>query len=177
LSVETLLLMNWFGRVAFCLLFLIWLGQPVFAQSLPPDDSNSIRVNVTVNPDGSRTTYRFDANNHRASAVTTSSDGRILGKATYRLDDGNRFGSSVSFTADGKFRLKSIYKYDAGGRIAEETQLARDDSVLNKIVYSYDSAGRESGYSVYDGTGKLVGQTSSAARPPPATSASEGRKK
>lgn len=152
-------------------------GLSCFAQLAPPAASDSIRVNVTVNPDGSRTTYQFDTSNHKASAVTTASDGRVLGKTNYRLDNENRFGTSVSFTGDGKFRLKSIYKYDGAGRIAEETQLARDDTLLNKIVYSYDSAGHQTGYSIYDANGKLVAHTAAPSAPPPAPMPSPGRKK
>jgi YD repeat-containing protein len=142
------------------------------AQTAPPERSeSSIRVNVTMNADGSRTTYQFDTANHRASAVTTEPNGKVRGKTNYRLDDAGRFGSGVSFSADGKFKFKSIYKYDGNGRMEEETQLGKDDAVLNRIVYSYDASGRQTGYAIYDAAGKLIGRTGADSGPsaaPPA---------
>lgn len=133
-----------------------------FAQLAPPND-DAVRVNVTVNADGSRTTYRFDPANHKATAVTTEAGGKMRGKIQYELDDRGRFRSGVSLNADDKFRFKSTYKYDGVGRMEEETQLGQDDAVLSKIVYTYDSSGKQTGYSIFDGAGKLIGKTSSAA--------------
>jgi hypothetical protein len=121
---------------------------------------------MTMNADGSRTTYRFDPPNHKATAVTTEPDGKVRGKMRYVLDNAGRFASGESFAADGKFRFKSTYKYDGAGRIEQETQLGKDSAVLNKIVYSYDAAGHQTGYSIFDGAGKLIGQTSTAAPGP-----------
>ena len=135
-------------------------GAVACAQSPSPNESDTVRVNVTMNADGSRTTYRFNPANHKATAVTTEPDGKARGKMNYVLDDAGRFASGESFAADGKFRFKSTYKYDGAGRIEQETQLSKDDTVLNKIVYSYDAAGRQTGYSIFDGSGKLIGQTS-----------------
>lgn len=146
----------------------------VFAQSPSPNETDSIRVNVTVNPDGSRTAYQFDSPNHKATAVTTERDGKVRNKIVYRLDAAGRFGSGVTFGPEGKFRFKSIYKYDPAGRILEETQLARNDSVLNKIVYSYDANGKATGYSVLDGAGKVLGRTTS---PTPTPTPAPARKK
>ena len=143
------------------LLIPIALGQ-----APAPNDSGSVRVNVTVNPDGSRTSYQFDNANHKATAVTTDSQGKVQGKTVYRLDQQDRFGTSVSFSANGKLHHKSIYKYDANGRMEEETQLGKDDAVQAKIVYAYDSAGKQTGYSIFDAAGKLLGKTSAA---PPAS--------
>ena len=78
-------------------------------------------------------------------------------KIRYQLDDAGRFASGLVFGPDEKFRFKSNYKYDGAGRIEEETQLGKDDAVLNKIVYSYDAAGKQTGYSIFDGSGKLSG--------------------
>ena len=50
--------------------------------------------------------------------------------------------------------------HDGAGRMEQETQLSKDDQILNRIVYSYDSSGKQTGYSVFDGNGKLLGQTS-----------------
>jgi hypothetical protein len=143
-----------------------FLATSVLAQTAPPNDSNAVRVNVTVNPDGSRTTYQFDTPNHKATAITTEPDGKPRGKTVYRIDDQGRFATGVSFDAKGKFRFKSLYKYDGAGRIQEETQLSKDDAVMNKIVYSYDTNGRQTGYSVFDAAGKLLGQTSTTAPAP-----------
>ncbi|MGC2353648.1 MAG: hypothetical protein WA496_09645, partial [Candidatus Udaeobacter sp.] len=69
---------------------------------------------------------------------------------------------------DGRIRLKSRYKYDNAGRILEETQSAPDGTLLHKIVYSYDSSGKQTGYSVFDASGKLVGGMGAAiVRPSP----------
>ncbi len=132
----------------------------VLSQVAPPNDADAVRVNITMNADGSRTSYQFDPANHKATAVTTEPDGKVRGKTNYRLDEAGRFGSGVSFDAKGKFRFKSIYKYDSAGRIEQETLLGKDDAVLNKIVYSYDAAGKQTGYSIFDGAGKLLGATS-----------------
>jgi len=57
-------------------------------------------------------------------------------------------------------RFKSRYKYDDGGRLLEETQSSENGTLLHKIVYSYDASGKQTGYSVFDASGKLVGGTS-----------------
>jgi hypothetical protein len=136
------------------------------AQTGPVNSNDTIRVTVRVNADGSRTTYQYNNAKHEAVATTTDSDGNALSKVVYRIDDAGRFGSGVTFGPDGKFLFKSIYKYDAGGRLEEESRLARDDSVINKIVYQYDPAGKQVGYSIFDGTGKLISGTSSPAPGP-----------
>lgn len=146
-------------------LWFLACATSALAQTAPPNDSAAVRVNVTVNPDSSRTTYQFDNANHKATAITSEPDGKPRGKTVYRVDDEGRFATGVSFDAKGKFRFKSLYKYDAAGRIQEETQLSKEDAILNKIVYSYDANGRQTGYSVFDASGKLLGQTSTPARP------------
>lgn len=154
------------------LMRFLWLSifaGSALAQATLPNDSDAIRVNVTINADGSRTTYQFDNANHKATAITADSGGSPAGKTIYRIDDKGRFGSGVTFDAKGRFRFKSLYKYDGAGRIQEETQLSRDDAVLTKIVYSYDANGRQTGCSVFDASGKVLGQTSTSAPPLPAT--------
>ena len=129
---------------------------------------DTIRVTVSVNADGSKTTYQYDNAKHQATATTTDSGGNVQGKVVYRIDDAGRFGSGVTFGPNGKFLFKSIYKYDAAGRLEQESRLDRDDSVLNKIVYEYSPAGKQIGYSIYDPSGKLIsGSHSSASTPPP----------
>jgi hypothetical protein len=142
-------------------LFLV----PVFAffptanAQLAPATPDPVRVTVSMNADGTKTTYEFDSPNHRATATTTGKDGKIVGRIRYTLDDANRFATGEVYGADDKLRFKTLYKYDAAGKLAQETQLAADDSVRNKIVYAYDKNGKQTGYSVYDAAGKLVRQT------------------
>ena len=128
-------------------------GQP----SSPSPDA--VRVTVSVNADGTRTTYEFDAPNHRATATTTSKEGNTIGKIRYVLDDAGRFASGEVYGPNEQFRFKTLYKYDAAGKLTQETQLGADDVVRSKIVYAYDKNGRQTGYSVYDAAGKLIRQT------------------
>ena len=128
-------------------------GQP---DTATPDP---VRVTVSMNADGTRTTYEFDAPHHRATAITTGKDGKIVGRIRYTLDDASRFATGEVYGPDDKFRFKTLYKYDADGKLTQEIQLASDDSVRNKIVYAYDKKGKQTGYSVYDAAGKLVRQT------------------
>jgi len=44
--------------------------------------------------------------------------------------------------------------------LQEETHLGKDDAVLSRIVYSYNQAGKQTGYSIFDASGKLIGKTS-----------------
>ena len=134
--------------------FGLWFS--LLASGLSQSANDSVRVNVTVNADGSRTAYEFDQPNHKATA--TEPDGKPRSKIRYKLDDAGRFASGVVYGPDGKFRFKSRYKYDKAGRIEEETQLGRDDKVLSKIVYSYDAAGKQTGYSTFDDKGQALGR-------------------
>jgi hypothetical protein len=120
---------------------------------------DAARVTVTINPDGSKTVYQKDGLSRRATATTTSVDGKPHEKIIYKLDGEGRYESGEVFAAEGKLRFKTLYQYGAAGRLTQETQLAKDGSVRNKIVYNYDSAGNPAGYAVYDGDGKLLGQT------------------
>jgi 2',3'-cyclic-nucleotide 2'-phosphodiesterase (5'-nucleotidase family) len=118
-----------------------------------------VRVTVSMNADGTKTTYEFDAPNHRAIATTTGKDGKTVGRIRYTLDEANRFASGEVYGPEEKLRFKTLYKYDAGGKLTQEIQLGPDDSVRNKIVYAYDKVGKQIGYSVYDAAGKLIRQT------------------
>ena len=124
---------------------------------------DTVRVTVSMNADGTRTTYEFDPPNHRATATTTSREGKIIGRIRYRLDESGRFASGEVYGPDDQFRFKTQYKYDAAGKLIQETQLGGDDVIRNKIVYAYDKNGRQTGYSVYDAAGKLIRQTPGAA--------------
>jgi len=126
---------------------------------------------VSVNADGSRTLYEVDNAQHRATSTITERDGKLRQKIQYELDAAGHFTSRAVFDADGKLRSKTVYKYDKAGRALEQTQLGKDDSILNKIAYAYDrQTGKQTGYSVFDGNGKLVNQTSAVAPSRPSAS-------
>jgi hypothetical protein len=140
----------------------------LFAQAETAAPNDSVRVSVTLNQDGSRTVYKFDPPNHRATATTTAANGKPGGKIQYVLDEMGRFSSGEVFGADGQFLFRTTYRYDASGRLQEESRFAKDGHAIGKLVYSYDGAGKQTGYSVFDGSGKLIGQTSPATPAPQA---------
>ena len=138
-----------------CALFVC--GEAIgFGQFPEQGLSNAVRVTVSMHPDGSRTVYNFDNAQHKAVATTTDVDGKLRQTIRYELDDTGRFSSAEISGPDGRLRLKSRYKYDDAGRILEETQSAADGTLQHKIVYNYDSSGKQTGYSVFDASGKLV---------------------
>ena len=139
-----------------------------FGESTQQAPGDAVRVTVSMHPDGSRTVYNFDNAQHKAVATTTSDDGKVRETIRYELDESGRFSSAEISGPDGRVRLKSRYKYDDGGRILEETQSAADGTLQHKIVYSYNSSGKQTGYSVFDASGKLLGHTGGAmTRPSP----------
>ena len=144
------------------------IGQPTATQS-----DGTIRVRVTVNADGSRTTYRFDDAKHEAVATTTDEEGGPRGKVVYQTDEAGRFISGVVFGPDGKFVFKTLYKYGDGGRLEEETHLNEQGGMINRVLYKYDSRGKEIGYSIFDANGKL---TAATARATPSPGANKDRK-
>src|SRR2546423_11807685 len=81
----------------------------IFAQTTTPNSNDTIRVTVTENADGSRTTYQYDNVKHEAVATTADPEGKARGKVVYRVDDAGRFGSGVVLGPDGKFLFKTIY--------------------------------------------------------------------
>jgi hypothetical protein len=144
-----------------CALFICG-GATAFGQA----STEAVRVTMSMHPDGSRTTYNFDNAQHTAVATTTDPDGKVRQTIHYQLDNAGRFSTGEVSGPDGRVRLKSRYKYDDAGHILEEAQSAGDGTLLNKIVYSYNSAGKQTGYSVFDASGKLVSRTGGAvARP------------
>ncbi|MFL6588543.1 MAG: hypothetical protein ACJ8M4_00035 [Chthoniobacterales bacterium] len=152
-------------------LTLTLAALPTLRAQLATPTPDEVRVTVSMNADGTRTTYEFDALKHRATATTTGKEGKLVGKIKYVLDEAGRFASGEVYGPDDQFRFKTLYKYDPAGRLTEETQLASDDSVRNKIVYAYDKIGKQVGYTVYDAAGKLIRQTpGSAPRPSPTSS-------
>ena len=149
--------------VSFCASTTAVLGQ------LATPTPDAVRITVSMNADGTRTTYEFDSPHHRALATTTGKDGKTIGKIRYVLDDAGRFASGEIYGPDDQLRFKALYKYDAAGKLTQETQLGPDDAVRNKIVYAYDKNGKQTGYSVYDAAGKLIRQTPGVTqRPTPA---------
>src|SRR6266536_5614856 len=141
-----------------------------FGQSPEQAQSDAVRVTVSMHPDGSRTVYNFDNAQHKAVATTTGQDGKLRETIRYELDEAGRFSSGEISGPDGRVRLKSRYKYDDAGRILEEAQSAPDGTLQHKIVYSYDSSGKQTGYSIFDASGKLLGRTGAAiSRPSPST--------
>jgi hypothetical protein len=118
-----------------------------------------------MNEDGSHTSYRFDTANHKAVATTRERGGKLRGKIEYVLDDAGRFGSGKIYGADGKFQFSTVYKYDSTGHLLEEARFGKDNQPAGKLVYDYDAAGRQTGYSVLDQNGKVIGRTSPRATP------------
>ena len=142
-------------------LAIVLNGIATLAQTAPPNESDQpVRVNVTMNPDGTRTAYQFDQAHRQATATTTNSQGKVTQKIKYQIDEAGRFSSGVVMGPNDKFLYKSVYKYTPEGRLGEETHLNKDDTVANKLVYSYDANGRQTGYVVYDASGNVIGRTS-----------------
>jgi YD repeat-containing protein len=143
--------------------------ETVLSQSPDQPRSDAVRVTVSMHPDGSRTVYQFDNAQHKAVATTTDQDGKLRETIRYELDNAGRFSSGEISGPDGRFRFKSRYKYDDAGRLLEETQSAENGTLLHKIVYSYDASGKQTGYSVFDASGKLIGGKSAAKARPSST--------
>jgi hypothetical protein len=140
----------------------------IVSAQLATPTPDTVRVTVSMNADGTRTTYEFDSPHRRAVATTTTRDGKTVGKIRYLLDEAGRFVSGEVFGPDDQLRFKTLYKYDGDGKLTQETQLGPDDAVRNRIVYAYDKNGKQTGYTVYDAAGKLIRQTPGVApRPTP----------
>lgn len=158
-------MIKWFRYVPglACILFICPVAT-LFGQA--PTDA--VRVTMSMHPDGSRTVYNFDNAQHTAVATTTDPDGKVRESIHYQLDNAGRFSTGEVSGPDGRVRMKSRYKYDDAGHILEEAQSAADGTLLHRIVYNYDSAGKQTGYSVFDASGKLVSRTGGpVARPSP----------
>lgn len=151
---------RWAPAIACVLLFSCGAGVHSTQGQQAPGDA--VRVTMSMHPDGSRTIYNFDNAQHTAVATTTDPDGKVRQTIHYRLDDAGRFLTGEVSGPDGHIQLKSRYKYDDAGHILEEIQTTAADALLNKIVYSYNSSGKQTGYSVFDASGKLVSRTGGA---------------
>jgi hypothetical protein len=157
-----------FGSTVGAILF--YVATIGFGQTPEKAENDTVRVTMTVNTDGSRTVYKFDAAEHKAVATTTGQDGKMREEIRYEMDEAGRFSSGLIFGPDGRLRFKSHYKYDSAGLLQEETQSAEDGTLLHRIVYSYDQGGKRTGYSIFDASGKLLGRTTvpgTSASPPP----------
>jgi hypothetical protein len=69
----------------------------------------------------------------------------------------------IAFFAQGgraKIQQRSIQV----GRLEQENRLAKDDSMATKIIYKYDAAGKQTGYAMFDATGKLISESGSPAQ-------------
>jgi YD repeat-containing protein len=130
----------------------------VAAAALAQSAQNEVLVRVIINDDGSKTVYQTDIANHQTFAATSGTDGKTRGKIVYDLDGAGRYKSGQVLGPKGDLRFKTRYEYDPAGRLMRETQLTRDGSVRSRIVYSYDAAGHAAGYSIYDGSGDLLGR-------------------
>lgn len=130
-------------------------------------------MTVSQNNDGSRTTYEIDGPSRKEVATTIGEDGKVKGLIRYDLDEAGHFQKGEVFGPAERFLFKTLYKYDNAGRLQEETQLTKENVMKNKLVYSYDAlTGRQTGYSIYDAAGKLLGQVRTnaprqASTPPP----------
>lgn len=155
--------MNFFkaGLTITCALLLCG-SETGLSQPSEQTQSDAVRVTVSMHPDGSRTVYKFDNSEHKAVATTTDPDGKLRETIRYELDEAGRFSSGEISGPDGRLRFKSRYRYDDAGRLLEEAQTTGDGALLHKIVYSYDASGKQTGYSVFDASGKLVGGKSEA---------------
>jgi hypothetical protein len=159
------------------LLLVMPLAQSGVAQTPTSSTADTLRVTVSQNNDGSRTTYETDPANRKAVATTTSAAGEPLGKIRYVLDEAGRYESGSVFGPNDRLQFKTLYKYDDTGRLLHETRLTKDDAVTMRIVYAYDQAGRQAGYSVFDAEGRLLGKTTpKGAAPPPAPSPTKSRR-
>ena len=152
-------------RPSLLLIFLsLALLRPASSQSDPV--SGEIRASVVLNTDGSRTTYQTDAANHKSSAVTTNADGKVREKINYDLDESGRFSRGEVLGPKGEFRFLAQYKYDGSNHLTEEVHVDKKQNVIGKILFQYDAAGHQTGYTVYDGAGRILGQTAPTKSPP-----------
>ena len=145
--------------LAFLVAWSTYAGAALAQAQQGAGTGDSIRVTMSLNEDGSKTVYETDTANRKATATTTSEAGKLMGKIRYTLDEAGRYETGEVYGPDDTLRFKTLYKYEATGQMKEETQLTAQGVVRHKIVYAYDRAGKPAGYSVFDGSGKLLGQT------------------
>ncbi len=133
-------------------------------QGEPVSSGDAKRVTVSQNNDGSHTTYEVDPEARKTVATTTGADGKMQSRIRYDLDEAGRFERGEVYGPGDQLRFKTAYKYDGSGQLLEETQFTKEGGMKNKLVYSYDQlSGRQTGYAVYDATGKLLGRSTTGA--------------
>ena len=165
------------GRLAAIATAILVLAAEAQGQAPSGGATEPLRVTVAMNADGSRTTYEFDYGARKAVATTADTKGKVMQKIRYGLDAGGRFETGEVFGPNDKLRGKTRYKYDPAGLLAEETQLTAADVVTARLVYAHDANGKVSGYSVYDASGKLMGQTKPSGTATAAAATSPASKK
>src|SRR4029453_3716804 len=106
---------------AIVLTALVCDARIAYSQSPEKTEINAARVTVSMNADGSRPVYQFDAAKKKATATTPGQDGKLRQTIRYEIDDAGRFSSGRIFGPDGRLRFKSHYTYDSTGRLQEET--------------------------------------------------------
>ena len=55
--------------------------------------TDAVRVTMSMHPDGSRTVYNFDNEQHTAVATTIDPDGKVRQTIRYQLDNAGRFST------------------------------------------------------------------------------------
>ena|ERR1700730_12515841 len=88
-----------FLRSTITLLAAVFIAAVGYPQVANNSDQNAVRVTITLNADGSRTSYEFDAAHKKATAVTTTSDGKVREKIKYDLDDSDAAGKLLGKTS------------------------------------------------------------------------------
>ncbi len=147
--------------------------SPIARAQQTTADNNAIRVTVSLNDDGSRTIYKFDGANHKATATTKDAAGKVRGTIRYILDEAGRFQHGDVMGPDGRLRFKADYRYNDAGQMQEERQSRKDGRLLRRIVYHYDATGRQTGYAAYNGAGQLIGQVKA---PGPSATAAQAKR-
>ncbi len=145
---------------------------PLFALAVAPlpaqlpyaAPANVMRVTVTMNTDGSKTTYETDPVAFKTTATTTEPNGGLRGRIVYRLDAAGRFAAGEVFGRDGQLRFKTVYKYNSAGQLEEEKQFTPEEKLIGRIVYRYDAAGKPAGYASFDGNGRPTGGSPAPAK-------------
>ena len=96
--------------IAAAFLVAFWTSTTVLRAQLATATPDAVRVTVSMNADGTRTTYEFDSPNRRAVATTTTKEGKMVGRIRYVLDEAGRFASGEVCGPDEKLRFKTLYK-------------------------------------------------------------------
>ena len=90
----------------------VFFAAIALGQVAENSDREPVRVTVSLNAGGSRTTYRFDRPNKKATALTTGPDGKVREKIPYEFDDSGRFVNGVISDAGGQVRFEALLLYE-----------------------------------------------------------------